>query len=72
VWNADTVTVTANEIRTALNQPESYFLALVQVDSAGAKPPCYLQRPFSQEPEFGTASVTFKINDLLSKGSAEP
>ncbi|MBW7926624.1 MAG: DUF3883 domain-containing protein [Fimbriimonadaceae bacterium] len=70
VWTADTVTVTANEIRTALNQPDSYFLALVQVDSAGAKPPRYLQRPFSQEPEFGTASVTYKINDLLSKATA--
>lgn len=67
VWNADTVTVTANEIRTALNQLEAYHLAIVLVDSAGAKLPRYVQRPFTQEPEFGTASVTYRIKDLLER-----
>jgi superfamily II DNA or RNA helicase len=67
VWNADTVTVTVNEIRTALNQPEAYHLAIVAVDSAGAKPPHYIQQPFTQEPEFGVAAVTFKLRDLLGK-----
>jgi len=69
VWNADTVTVTVNEIRTALNQPEAYHLAVVLVDAAGAKPPHYIQQPFTQEPEFGVAAVTFKLRDILSKGT---
>lgn len=69
VWNADTVTVTVNEIRTALNQPEAYHLAIVAVDSAGAKPPHYIQQPFTQEPEFGVAAVTFKLRDLLGKAT---
>jgi len=64
-WNADTVTVTANEIRTALNQPDAYILALVQVDAAGAKAPRYIQRPFTQEPEFAEASRTLRIRDLF-------
>lgn len=69
VSNADTVTVTVNEIRTALNQPDAYFLVIVPVDSAGAQKPQYIQKPFAQEPEFGVAAVTFKIRDLLTKGS---
>lgn len=70
-WNADTVTVTANEIRTALNQPDAYHLAIVLVDSAGAKPPQYIQRPFTQEPDFGEACRSFHIRDLLGKASLQ-
>lgn len=67
VWNADMITVTANEIRTALNQPDTYYLALVQVDQAGAKSPRYIQRPFTQEPEFAEASRTLRIRDLFER-----
>jgi len=67
VWNADTVTITANEIRTALNQPDAYYLAIVLVDSAGAKLPQYIQRPFTQEPDFGEACRSFFMSDLLKR-----
>jgi superfamily II DNA or RNA helicase len=65
VWGADTVTVTANEIRTALNQPDQWFLAVVYVDDGKARTPEYLRQPFVQEPEFAEASRTLRIRDLL-------
>jgi len=64
---ADTVTVTKNEILTALNKPDDYILALVFVRPDGAAKPHYLTKPFEQEPDFATASVTFRIKDLLSR-----
>jgi len=70
VWTADTVTVTANEIRTALNQPDHWLLALVYVNDGKAHPPKYVRQPFTQEPEFAEASRTLRIRDLLDR--AEP
>ena len=65
VADAETVSVTKNEILTALNKPDDYILALVFVDANGAKKPRYLTKPFEQEPDFATASVTFRIKDLM-------
>lgn len=67
VKGAATVTVTKNEILTSLNRPEGYVLAIVSVESGVAEKPVYLRKPFNQEPEFGTASVNFKLSDLLEK-----
>jgi hypothetical protein len=66
VHGADTVTVTKNEILTALNKPDDYILALVFVQSNEAQTPLYLAKPFEQEPDFATASVTFRIRDLTA------
>ena len=71
VKDAVTVTVTKNEILTSLNRPEAYVLAIVFVASGAAETPIYLRQPFSQEPEFGTASVNFKLSELLSKAAAQ-
>ncbi|MEI8290678.1 MAG: helicase-related protein [Verrucomicrobiota bacterium] len=67
VAGADTVTVTKNEILTALNKPEDYILALVFVGATGAEKPLYLMKPFDQEPDFATASVNFRLKDLLGR-----
>jgi len=67
VAGADTVTVTKNEILTALNKPEDYILALVFVGANGAEKPLYLMKPFDQEPDFATASVNFRLKDLLAR-----
>jgi superfamily II DNA or RNA helicase len=67
VDGADTVTVTKNEILTALNKPDDYILALVFVGANGAEKPRYLTRPFEQEPDFATASVNFRLKDLLAR-----
>jgi hypothetical protein len=64
---ADVVTVTKNEILTALNKPDDYVLALVFVAPNGTATPRYLVKPFEQEPDFATASVTFRIKELLSR-----
>lgn len=70
VWSAETVTITANEIRTALNQPDQWFLALVYVDSGKAQNPRYVPQPFTQEPEFAEASRTLRIRDLLDQATS--
>lgn len=62
---ADTVTVTQNEIRCALNKPESFILALVSVSKGFAGEPRYVRQPFRREPDFGVASVTYKLSELL-------
>ena len=70
VADADTVTVTKNEILTALNKPDDYILALVFVGANGAERPRYLTKPFEQEPDFATASVTFRLKDLMTRVEA--
>jgi superfamily II DNA or RNA helicase len=67
VKGAETVTVTKNEILTSLNRPDGYVLAIVFVADGVADGPIYLRKPFNQEPEFGTASVNFKLSELLKK-----
>lgn len=68
---ADTVTLTRNEILTALNSPERWLLALVEVgDEAGE--PNYLYEPLHGEPEpsFRVSSVSYTIDRLHRRGLA--
>lgn len=67
VSDARTVTITKNEILTALNKPEDFILAIVNVEGDRAGKPSYLRRPFTREPDFGATSVTYELNDLLTK-----
>ena len=62
--NADTITVTKNEIITALNSPENFILAIVTVDGNAAHV-TYLKTPFASPPDFGVVSINYKINLLL-------
>lgn len=71
VKGAETVTVTKNEILTGLNRPDAYILAVVFVEGGTAEGPVYLHRPFSQEPEFGAASVTLKLAEILGRANTE-
>jgi hypothetical protein len=65
VEGAETVTVTQNEILTALNKPDDFVLALVEVD--GAKTVThYIIRPFSSKPDFEATSVNYNITKLLA------
>jgi len=66
---ADTVTVTKNEILTALNMPDDFVLAVVEVDGT-AHEPRYIRRPFRQEPDFEVTSVNYDLKELLAR--AEP
>ena len=70
VRGADTVTITKNEILSALNKPEQYILAIVEVDDETAQAPIYIRKPFVREPDFGVTSVNYKLAELLAKGEA--
>ncbi|WP_279002417.1 helicase-related protein [Acidaminococcus fermentans] len=61
---AATVTVSKNEILTALNRPEEFILAIVEVDGEKTRI-TYLQRPFQNPPDFTATSINFDIQDLI-------
>jgi hypothetical protein len=69
VAGAATVTVTKNEILTALNKPDQFVLALVSVDGEVATPH-YLRQPFHREPDFGVTSVNYDFEELLARAEA--
>jgi len=69
VKGAPIITVTKNEILTAFNHPEAYVLAIVLIGDTGPEPAYYITRPFTQEPEFATASVNFKLEELLQRAT---
>ena len=60
---ADTVTVTKNEILTALNKPDDFFLALVEVDGEKTHT-VYLKKPFREQPDFAARGVIYSIAEL--------
>lgn len=68
---AETVTLTYNELYRALNSPEGFILALVEVDNANARRPRYVRNYPFREPDPLAASVNFNLRELLSM-SEEP
>ncbi len=66
VVGAQTVTVTKNEMLTALNKPDDFILAVVLVDGDAAMPR-YVRCPFQREPDFGVTSVNYDLEDLLAR-----
>jgi len=66
---ADTICVTRNEVLTALNKPDHFILAIVQIDGDEAGEPHYIRRPFESEPDFGVTSVNYRIAELLTKAT---
>jgi SNF2 family DNA or RNA helicase len=65
--NGKTISVTKNEILTALNKPEDFLLAIVQVEDDRTSEPQYLCCPFQREPDFGVTSVTYALSELLGR-----
>ena len=61
---ATTVTVSKNEILTALNRPDEFILAIVEVDGENTWT-VYLKKPFKNAPDFTATSVNFDIADLI-------
>jgi len=69
IMGGNTVTVTKNEIITALNKPDDFILALVQVPQVGND--CvirYLKRPFQKEPDFAVTSINYNWQELWGRG----
>ena len=66
--HAGTVTISRNEIMTALNIPDQYILALVAVE--GEKTiVTYCTKMFTKEPEWATASWNMVTNRLLKQST---
>lgn len=63
---ATTVTVSKNEILTALNKPEEFILAIVEVDGNDTHT-IYLRHPFKNAPDFTATSVNYDIRDLIAE-----
>lgn len=62
---ATSVTVTKNEILTALNEPEQFILAIVEVDGELTHT-VYLKKAFHKQPDFAATSVNYAIVELIS------
>lgn len=66
---ATTVTVSANEIRTALNRKEGegdYILAIVEVAGKNIHT-IYLKHPFKNAPDFSATGVNYDIQELIAE-----
>jgi hypothetical protein len=66
VQGASTVSVTKNEILTALNKPDDFVLAIVSVDGVSGTP-VYVWQPFQREPDFAVTSVNYDLTELLAR-----
>lgn len=63
---ATTVTVSKNEILTALNRPEEYILAIVEVDGE-KRHTVYLKKTFTNAPDFTATSINYDIQELIAQ-----
>jgi hypothetical protein len=71
VSEADTITVTKNEILYSLNKPDDFILAIVEFGGeSGDHRVHYVRNPFQREPDFGVTSVNYDFAELLKR--AEP
>jgi len=68
---ANVITVTRNEICTALNQGDKFILAIVLVDGDNVDGPHYVRQPFTQEPELGVTSINYEIAKLLARSDRQ-
>lgn len=72
VADADAITVTRNEILTALNMPDDFILAIVSDPGADAEQVRYVRRPFDGRgvtTDFNGVSINFPMADLLAKAT---
>ena len=67
VHDADTITVTRNEVLYSLNKPDDYRLAIVEFLEDDSFRAHYIRRPFGREPDFGANSVNYSFKDLLAR-----
>jgi hypothetical protein len=71
--DADTITVTKNEILYSLNQPDRFILAMVEFHDGANHSVHYLRRPFERRgltSDFNGASVNFPFAELIQEASA--
>ena len=64
--DAETITVTRNEILYSLNKPDDFILAIVEFRADDTHDVHYVRRPFRREPDFKAASVNYTLQELLA------
>ncbi len=64
--DAETIIVTANEVLTALNAGNDYWLAVVRVDNGFAGAPLYIRQPFRRAPDESARAIVYAIADLVA------
>jgi hypothetical protein len=68
--DAQTITVTKNEILYSLNKPEDFILAIVEFVGGGEHRVHYIRQPFQREPDFGVTSVNYSFAELIARAEA--
>lgn len=66
---ADTITVTKNEILYSLNKPDDFILAIVEFRPDDTHRVHYVRKPFHREPDFGVTSVNYAFGELAARAS---
>ena len=66
VKGADTVTLSHNEICSAVNLKNKHILAIVLVDGDNTEGPYYIRNYFKKEPDEGLESGNYKLKELLN------
>src|SRR5215467_2052737 len=69
---AEVVIFTRNEMLTAFNAPDAYYVALVLVDAGFVRAPLYVGRPhevFGAEPGFAETARFIKVSELAARGT---
>jgi len=69
--DAESVTVSRNEIIAALNNPDDFILAIVKLN-ADKNETIYLKRPFEQVPDKAALSINFSIQKLVEASKIIP
>ena len=63
----NTITLSRTQLLTALNAPDTWWLAVVETDGEQALRIHYLRNPVTREPEFGVTSISFDLKQLTRK-----
>ena len=61
--DADSITVTRNEVLAALNKPGAFILAIVAFQEDSGHEVRYVREPFAREPDFGAVSVNYRLGN---------
>ena len=66
IEEAETVTLTFNELKRGLNSPDKFRLAIVKISEGKAKEPQYISGIDWGRPGFGDTAVTKNLSQILS------
>lgn len=66
--DATTITVTRNEVYTAVNQADKFILAVVKVDEEGSYGMWYISNPFRHEMDDNVVSQNYDLSALIVRG----